>query len=181
MTRDIGARRFACGTVAQPQTDAPRPDLRLPRVDSRRRYCAENSGFQGGAIEGPTHFSQFAPLLRTYLGQRLVRNRMLSPRIIAIPPSRAKTLQANIEKPKPSETASRDRHDQARRHRDFTRHRVGRRGRNRNGSALAAARRIEAAYRSRHPADLKVGMKTARQTIRWISTRTWATSTHFAA
>ena len=37
---------------------------------------AQKLGFQGGTIEGPTHFSQFAPLCERLLGQGLVRDRL---------------------------------------------------------------------------------------------------------
>jgi hypothetical protein len=36
---------------------------------------AQKLGFQGGTIEGPTHFSQFAPL-REAVGEILVRDRL---------------------------------------------------------------------------------------------------------
>ncbi|MGY4373744.1 hypothetical protein ACVWZ3_001383 [Bradyrhizobium sp. i1.3.6] len=37
---------------------------------------AQKLGFKGGTIEGPTHFSQFAPLGARLWGQGLVRERL---------------------------------------------------------------------------------------------------------
>ena len=87
---------------------------------------AQKLGFQGGTIEGPTHFSQFAPLCERIWGQAWFETGCLSAHY-RNPAFEGEEVQANIEKPKPGQTHLRDRHDQARRHRDFARHRVGRR------------------------------------------------------
>ena len=50
---------------------------------------AQKLGFQGGTIEGPTHFSQFAPLCER-LGERRGSRPDASPRIIAIRRSKAR-------------------------------------------------------------------------------------------
>ena len=53
---------------------------------------AQKLGFQGGTIEGPTHFSQFAPLCASY-GAMPGSRPDASPRITAILPSRAKRFR----------------------------------------------------------------------------------------
>ena len=50
---------------------------------------AQKLGFQGGTIEGPTHFSQFAPLCENLWGKRGSRPDVFR-RTIAIPPLRGK-------------------------------------------------------------------------------------------
>ena len=109
---------------------------------------AQKLGFQGGTIEGPTHFSQFAPLVRADLGPGLVRDRM-PVRALPQPRLRGRGSSGQHRKAEAGPNHLRDRHDQARRHRDLARHRVGRRRWDGN-RASPAARRTKAARRSRH-------------------------------
>ena len=109
---------------------------------------AQKLGFQGGTIEGPTHFSQFAPSVRADLGPGLVRDRM-PVRALSQPRLRGRGSPGQHRKAEAGPNHLRDRHDQARRHRDLARHRIGRRQWYGN-RASPAARRTEAARRSRH-------------------------------
>jgi len=56
------------GAMAQAGADAACAGLRLSRLDPRQCDRAKSSVFQGGTIEGPTHFSQFAPLCERIWG-----------------------------------------------------------------------------------------------------------------
>ncbi len=87
---------------------------------------AQKLGFQGGTIEGPTHFSQFAPLVRADLGPGLVRDR-LPVRALPQPRLRGRGSAGPYREAEAGRDRLRDRHGQARRHRDVARHRVGRR------------------------------------------------------
>ena len=63
---------------------------------------AQKLGFQGGTIEGPTHFSQFAPLCERIWGQAWFESGCLSAHY-RNPAFEGEEVQANIEKPKPGE------------------------------------------------------------------------------
>ena len=63
---------------------------------------AQKLGFQGGTIEGPTHFSQFAPLCERIWGQAWFETGCLSAHY-RNPAFEGEEVQANIEKPKPGE------------------------------------------------------------------------------
>ena len=64
---------------------------------------AQKLGFQGGTIEGPTHFSQFAPLCERIWGNAWFETGCLSAHY-RNPAFEGEEVQANIEKPKPGET-----------------------------------------------------------------------------
>ena len=64
---------------------------------------AQKLGFQGGTIEGPTHFSQFAPLCERIWGQAWFETGCLSAHY-RNPAFEGEEVQANIEKPKPGQT-----------------------------------------------------------------------------
>ena len=61
---------------------------------------AQKLGFQGGTIEGPTHFSQFAPLCERIWGQAWFETGCLSAHY-RNPAFEGEEVQANIERPKP--------------------------------------------------------------------------------
>ena len=125
---------------------------------------AQKLGFQGGTIEGPTHFSQFAPLCERIWGNAWFETGCLSAHY-RNPAFEGEEVQANIEKAEAGPKDRRDRHDQARRHRDLARHRLDRRRRHRD----RADQRLGELKPLTDPvilADLKVGMKTGRQTVK---------------
>src|SRR4029453_16614838 len=61
---------------------------------------AQKPGFQGGTIEGPTHFSQFAPLCERIWGRQWFETGCLSAHY-RNPAFEGEEVQAHIEKPKP--------------------------------------------------------------------------------
>src|ERR1700692_5046397 len=63
---------------------------------------AQKLGFQGGTIEGPTHFSQFAPLCEKIWGKAWFETGCLSAHY-RNPAFEGEEVQANIHKPKPDE------------------------------------------------------------------------------
>ena len=63
---------------------------------------AQKLGFQGGTIEGPTHFSQFAPLCERIWGRQWFETGCLSAHY-RNPAFEGEEVQANIEKPKSGE------------------------------------------------------------------------------
>src|SRR5258707_6621857 len=64
---------------------------------------AQKLGFQGGTIEGPTHFSQFAPLCEKIWGKAWFETGCLSAHY-RNPAFEGEEVQANIEKPAPGAT-----------------------------------------------------------------------------
>ena len=67
---------------------------------------AQKLGFQGGTIEGPTHFSQFAPLCERLWGQAWFETGCISAHYRNAV-FEGEEVQAIVEKPKPGETRSR--------------------------------------------------------------------------
>src|SRR6266850_552784 len=63
---------------------------------------AQKLGFQGGTIEGPTHFSQFAPLCERVWGKAWFETGCLSAHY-RNPAFEGEEVQASIEKPKPGQ------------------------------------------------------------------------------
>jgi hypothetical protein len=63
---------------------------------------AQKLGFQGGTIEGPTHFSQFAPLCERVWGKQWFETGCLSAHY-RNPVFEGEEVQASIEKPKPGQ------------------------------------------------------------------------------
>ncbi len=125
---------------------------------------AQKLGFQGGTIEGPTHFSQFAPLCERLWGQAWFETGCLSAHY-RNPSFEGEEVQAILAKPEPGETQSaiqmvkRDGTEVLR------------------GTASVGVGKLPTALEQRlaelkplaDPVilrDVKVGMKTGRQTVR---------------
>ncbi len=125
---------------------------------------AQKLGFQGGTIEGPTHFSQFAPLCERIWGRAWFETGCLSAHY-RNPAFEGEEVQANIEQPKPGQTVcaiGMTKHDGT----EILRGTASVGG---DGSETALHRRLGELKPLADPvilADLKVGMKTARQTVR---------------
>src|SRR5258707_6433394 len=64
---------------------------------------AQKLGFQGGTIEGPTHFSQFAPLCERVWGKAWFETGCLSAHY-RNPAFEGEEVQASIEQAKPGQT-----------------------------------------------------------------------------
>ena len=110
---------------------------------------AQKLGFQGGTIEGPTHFSQFAPLCERIWGKAWFETGCLSAHY-RNPAFEGEEVQANIEKPKPGQTVcaiGMTKRDGT----EILRGTASDRRRWNGDGAAPAARRIEAARRPRHP------------------------------
>jgi len=125
---------------------------------------AQKLGFQGGTIEGPTHFSQFAPLCERIWGQAWFETGCLSAHY-RNPAFEGEEVQANIEKPKPGQTTS----TIGMTKRDGTEILRGTASVGGDGTETALHRRLGELKPLADPvilADLKVGMKTGRQTVR---------------
>jgi hypothetical protein len=125
---------------------------------------AQKLGFQGGTIEGPTHFSQFAPLGERIWGKSWFETGCLSTHY-RNPAFEGEEVQANIEKPKPGEHVAAigmTRRDGA----EILRGTASVGG---DGLETALSRRLGELKPLADPvilADLKVGMKTGRQTVK---------------
>ena len=175
--RDIGARQFARRAVAQPEADAPRPGLRFPCLDPRRRDRAE-ARISGRHHRRPDPFQPVRAVVRADLGPGLVRDRM-PVRALSQPRLRGRGSPGQHRKAEAGPDHLRDRHDQARRHRNSARHRFGRR-RWLGNRAAPAARRTQAARRSSYPRRSQGRHEDrAAKPCEWISTRTWAISIRF--
>ena len=125
---------------------------------------AQKLGFQGGTIEGPTHFSQFAPLGERIWGQAWFETGCLSAHY-RNPAFEGEEVQASIEKPKPGQTVCAIGMTK----RDGTEILRGTASVGGDGSETALHRRLGELKPLTDPvilADLKVGMKTTRQTVR---------------
>jgi hypothetical protein len=125
---------------------------------------AQKLGFQGGTIEGPTHFSQFAPLCERIWGKAWFETGCLSAHY-RNPAFEGEEVQANIEMPAPGATTcaiGMTKHDGT----EILRGTASVGG---NGTETALHKRLgelkpltEAVILS----DLKVGMKTTRQHVK---------------
>jgi hypothetical protein len=125
---------------------------------------AQKLGFQGGTIEGPTHFSQFAPLCERLWGQAWFETGCLSAHY-RNPSFEGEEVQAILAKPEPGATQS-------------AIHMVKRDGTEvLRGTASVGVGKLPTALEQRlaelkplaDPVilrDVRVGMKTARQTVR---------------
>jgi hypothetical protein len=125
---------------------------------------AQKLGFQGGTIEGPTHFSQFAPLGERIWGRAWFETGCLSAHY-RNPAFEGEEVQANIEKPKPGQTICAI----GMTRRDGTEILRGTASIGGDGSETALARRLGELKPLADPvilADLKVGMKTQRQAVK---------------
>lgn len=125
---------------------------------------AQKLGFQGGTIEGPTHFSQFAPLGEHIWGQAWFETGCLSTHY-RNPAFEGEEVQASIEKPKPGQTVCAIGMTK----RDGTEILRGTASVGGDGSETALSRRLGELKPLTDPvilADIKVGMKTTRQMVR---------------
>jgi len=125
---------------------------------------AQKLGFQGGTIEGPTHFSQFAPLCERIWGRAWFEAGCLSAHY-RNPAFEGEEVQAQIEKPKPGQTVCAIGMTK----RDGTEILRGTASVGGDGTETALHRRLGELKPLADPvilADLKVGMKTARQTVK---------------
>lgn len=125
---------------------------------------AQKLGFQGGTIEGPTHFSQFAPLGERIWGQAWFETGCLSAHY-RNPAFEGEEVQASIEQPKPGQTVCAI----GMTRRDGTEILRGTASVAGDGTETALHRRLGELKPLTDPvilADLKVGMKTARQAVR---------------
>ena len=124
---------------------------------------AKKLGFQGGTIEGPTHFSQFAPLGERIWGKAWFETGCLSAHY-RNPVFEGEEVQAFIEQPKPGESIARSAWSGA----TAPRFCAARR-RSATIADTALSRRLGELKPLADPvilADVKVGMKTERQAVR---------------
>ena len=146
---------------------SPRQMLHAQTYDSHASIhddaTAQKLGFQGGTIEGPTHFSQFAPLGERIWGQAWFETGCLSAHY-RNPAFEGEEVQAWFEKPKPGEkicAIGMTRRDGTEILRGTAS--VG------DVADTALSRRLGELKPLTDPvilADLKVGMKTPRQTVK---------------
>ena len=125
---------------------------------------AQKLGFKGGTIEGPTHFSQFAPLGERIWGQAWFETGCLSAHY-RNPAFEGEEVQAHIEKPKPGQTICAIGMTK----RDGTEILRGTASIGGDGSETALSRRLGELKPLADPvilADLKVSMKTPRQAVK---------------
>lgn len=147
---------------------SPRQMLQAQVYDSHASIhddaTAQKLGFQGGTIEGPTHFSQFAPLCELVWGQAWFETGCLSAHY-RNPAFEGEEVQANIEQPKPGQTICAIGMTK----RDGTEILRGTASIGGDGSETALSRRLGELKPLTDPvilADLKVGMKTPRQAVK---------------
>lgn len=125
---------------------------------------AQKLGFRGGTIEGPTHFSQFAPLCERIWGNAWFETGCLSAHY-RNPAFEGEEVQANIEKPKPGQTTVAI----GMTRRDGTEILRGTASIGGDGSDTALTKRLGELKPLTDPvilADVKVGMKTTRQSVK---------------
>ena len=147
---------------------SPRQMLQAQVYDSHASIhddaTAKKLGFQGGTIEGPTHFSQFAPLCERIWGQAWFETGCLSAHY-RNPAFEGEEVQAHIEKPKPGQTVCAI----GMTRRDGTEILRGTASIGGDGTETALSRRLGELKPLTDPvilADLKVGMKTPRQAVK---------------
>src|SRR5882757_2113404 len=146
---------------------SPRQMLHAQVYDSHASIhddaTAQKLGFQGGTIEGPTHFSQFAPLCERIWGKAWFETGCLSAHY-RNPAFEGEEVQASVEKPQAGQTIT----PIGMTKRDGT---EILRGTSSVGDAgeTALERRLGELKPLADPVilcDLKVGMKTGRQTVK---------------
>jgi len=147
---------------------SPKQMLQAQTYDSHASIhddaTAQKLGFRGGTIEGPTHFSQFAPLCERIWGRTWFETGCLSAHY-RNPVFEGEEVQAQIEKPKPGQTVCAIGMIK----RDGTEILRGTASIDGDGTETALSRRLGALKPLTDPvilADIKVGMKTARQAIK---------------
>ena len=156
------------GTLLSGPWRSPKQMLHAQVYDSHASIhddaTARKLGFQGGTIEGPTHFSQFAPLCERIWGQTWFETGCLSAHY-RNPAFEGEEVQANIEKPKPGQTTCAIGMIK----RDGTEILRGTASVDGSGTETALTKRLGELKPLADPvilADLKVGMKTSRQTVK---------------
>src|ERR1700724_459217 len=125
---------------------------------------AQKLGFQGGTIEGPTHFSQFAPLCERLWGRAWFETGCISAHY-RNPSFEGEEVQAILAKPEPGQMQSAIQMVK----RDGTEVLRGTASVGHGGPATALDQRLTELKPLADPVilhDVKVGMKTARQTVR---------------
>ena len=125
---------------------------------------AQKLGFQGGTIEGPTHFSQFAPLCERVWGKAWFETGCLSAHY-RNPVFEGEEVQATIEMPKPGENICAI--GMVRRDGTEILRGTGSVGRDVTDTALSL--RLKELKPLTDPVilkDIKVGMKTTRQEVK---------------
>ncbi|VIO70684.1 hypothetical protein CI1B_33380 [Bradyrhizobium ivorense] len=125
---------------------------------------AQKLGFRGGTIEGPTHFSQFAPLCERIWGRTWFETGCLSAHYRNAV-FEGEEVQAQIEKPQDGQTVC----TIGMIKRDGTEVLRGTASIGGDGTETALSQRLGELKPLADPvilADIKVGMKTARQPIR---------------
>jgi len=125
---------------------------------------AQRLGFQGGTIEGPTHFSQFAPLCERIWGKAWFETGCLSAHY-RNPVFEGEEVQAHIEKPPAGATVCAIGMTK----RDGTEILRGTASVGGDGTETALHRRLGELKPLTDPVilqELKLGMKTARQTVK---------------
>ena len=125
---------------------------------------AQKLGFQGGTIEGPTHFSQFAPLCERLWGRAWFETGCISAHY-RNPSFEGEEVQAILERPE----AGAKQCDIQMVKRDGTEVLRGTASVGRDGLVTALDRRLGELKPLADPVilrDVKVGMKTERQTVR---------------
>jgi hypothetical protein len=125
---------------------------------------AQKLGFQGGTIEGPTHFSQYAPLCERIWGKAWFETGCLSAHY-RNPVFDGEEVQASIAMPKPGETICAIGMTK----RDGTEILRGTASVGGDGTETALSQRLKELKPLADPVilkDIKPGMKTTRQSIR---------------
>lgn len=146
----------------------PRQMLHAQTYDSHASIhddaTAQKLGFQGGTIEGPTHFSQFAPL-----GERLWGKEWFETGCLAAhyrnPVFEGEEVQASIEVPRPGQTICAI----GMTRKDGTEILRGTASVGRDVTDTALTLRLKELKPLTDPVilrDIEVGMKTARQTVK---------------
>jgi hypothetical protein len=125
---------------------------------------AQKLGFQGGTIEGPTHFSQFAPLCERLWGQSWFETGCISAHY-RNPCFEGEEVQAVVAKPEPGQTQCKIQMVK----RDGTEVLRGTASVGRDAAVTALDQRLTELKPLADPVilhDVKVGMTTKRQTVR---------------
>jgi hypothetical protein len=125
---------------------------------------AQKLGFQGGTIEGPTHFSQFAPLCERIWGKEWFETGCLSAHY-RNPAFEGEEVQASIEMPRPGQNIC----AVGMTRKDGTEILHGTASVGRDVTETALSRRLKELKPLTDPVilrDIKVGMKTIRQNVK---------------
>jgi hypothetical protein len=155
------------GTLTGPWRQ-PKQMLNAQTYDSHASIhddaTAQKLGFQGGTIEGPTHFSQFAPLCERIWGKEWFETGCLSAHY-RNPVFEGEEVQASIEQPKPGQTICAI----GMTRRDGTEILRGTASVGGDGSETALSQRLKELKPLTDPVilkDIRPGLKTSRQAIK---------------